>query len=258
MTNYTPSSIEYYENFRPSYPKEIFESILHDLPNSHRQQAVDLGSGTGQSLASLIPHFEKIIGVDAEINMIKFAREKFKDFPNVTFYNFLAEDFVSSLKPASIDLITAARSLHWMDLNKVLPKVYEVLKPNGVFASFGDALGGIWKRDFKPFQVIREVISTMPMSDPFVPIKGNTTSLEEILSALKKLPFQEVKQFSFEKDHVWTAKQLIGLFFSTSGLLDWLGKKSDVFEKLALKELEKLNPDDFKDQISFGLAVCIK
>lgn len=122
---------EEFERYRPEYPRELFERILAVVPENHRERAMDLGAGTGKATRALLPHFREVIAVEPDPGMAAKLKE---DLPAVTVHNITAEDF--SQPPSTVDLVTIANALHWMDAPRVFSNVHSWLRPHTIFAVF--------------------------------------------------------------------------------------------------------------------------
>lgn len=118
-----------YVAYRPDYPLELFERILSVIPPQRRQRAMDLGAGTGNSIRPLVPHFAEIIAVEPDSLMA----EKLRTIdPKVILRIVAAEE--CEQEPASIDLLTIAAALYWMDVRRVMANVSGWLRPGGILA----------------------------------------------------------------------------------------------------------------------------
>jgi len=135
-----------YESFRPDYPPELFAKILDAVPSSRRNRAMDLGAGTGKVTRVLAEHFAEVIAVEPDPLMSAKLREA---VPRAIVRNAEAESFVQP--PSSVDLITIASALHWMDAGRVIANAESCLRPEGILA----VCGGRFPRTPPP---IREVI----------------------------------------------------------------------------------------------------
>lgn len=122
---------EEFERYRPDYPPELFEHILAVVPSNHRERAMDLGAGTGKATRALLPHFREVIAVEPDPGMAAKLKE---DIPAVIVRNVTSED--SSQPPSTVDLVTIANALHWMDAPRVFANVHSWLRPRAIFAVF--------------------------------------------------------------------------------------------------------------------------
>ncbi|CAF1303714.1 unnamed protein product [Adineta steineri] len=92
--------------------------------------ALDIGCGNGQAAVDLSSFCERVIGIDVNADQIANAMPKH----NVEYRCCPGED-LSFLQSNSIDLITIAKTLHWLDLDKCFKEIKRVLKPHtGVLA----------------------------------------------------------------------------------------------------------------------------
>ena len=136
----------FYAEYRPVYPDTLYEKIFEycsvgTYDKSPSDVAVDIGCGPGQSTWPLCRYFRQVIGSDISEYQITCAKSKTagadgKAYGNITFRVGPGED-LSFLEDSSVDLITVAQALHWLDRDAFYTQVKRVLKPNGVFAAYG-------------------------------------------------------------------------------------------------------------------------
>ena len=104
---------------------------------------VDLACGSGPLtvlLASRVGNSGRVIGVDLNSNELCSAQVKFSSAPNVQFLNESVQQL--SLPSSSVDVVLC--HMAFMLFNPVKPVVREIsriLKPGGMFAALGPALG---------------------------------------------------------------------------------------------------------------------
>ena len=120
-----------YDAYRPGYPRAIYDKIFSVLA-SPRRIAVDLGSGTGKFAHGLLGEFDQVIAIEPDEQMAARLRE---NEPRVTVRSEIAE--TAHFDASSIDLVTTAHALHWMEPAIVLARVTEWLRPAGIFAVCG-------------------------------------------------------------------------------------------------------------------------
>ncbi|CAF1394191.1 unnamed protein product [Adineta ricciae] len=131
-----------YRQHRPGYPKQLFEYIINYYFDGKRTNeqiplALDVGCGNGQATIELSTFCDRVIGIDVSANQI--ARAIPKD--NIEYRCQKGED-LNFFPLDSVDLITIATALHWLDIEPFVEQVQRVLKPNtGVFAVWTYALG---------------------------------------------------------------------------------------------------------------------
>ena len=97
--------------------------------------SLEIDGWTADSFRSRI--CEKVMGLDVSTNQLAHAITK----PNIEYRCHTAED-LSFLPSNSVDLITTATTLHWLDIEVFLDEAKRVLKPHtGVLAVWTYALG---------------------------------------------------------------------------------------------------------------------
>jgi trans-aconitate methyltransferase len=128
-------AVSAYVAYRPEFPAELFERILDAVPAERRRCAMDLGAGTGNSTRPLLPHFAEVIAVEPDPLLAEeFRASGLRAELRVA----TAENVVQD--PASVDLITIAAALYWMDVSCVMANILRWLRPGGVLAVWA---GGI-------------------------------------------------------------------------------------------------------------------
>jgi len=90
----------------------------------------DLGCGTGQLAATLAPFVHKVIGVDESAAMLKSARQRTRELPNVELRSGTLE--APPLAPGELDVALLLLVLHHApDPARVLSAAHRALKPDG-------------------------------------------------------------------------------------------------------------------------------
>lgn len=252
---------EIYASYRPPYPQELFDLILSKLDS--RNGYIDLGCGTGELLFHLSERFKQSFGIDPDEDMLKVASSKLEKLghTNIQLIKQTAEEYLAHLPQAIfLDLVTAGRSFHWMDQEFVANKVYSYLNDRGIFILLRESDGGIWKRKAPWAQVIHNIIiEKFPDKKPFVPIKGQSNSLEIMKINLKKIPFKSIKDYTIETQQQWNIQMIINLFYSGAGFLEWLGNDKEKFETEADRALLELDRSGkFISSVTFGIICCRK
>ncbi len=114
-----------YERSRPSYPQEAVKWMV---PQRART-VLDLGAGTGKFTRSLVARGLEVTAVEPD-DMMRAALAD--ALPSVRTLKGTAEAI--PLPDASVDVVTAAQSWHWVDQALALPEAARVLKPGGSLA----------------------------------------------------------------------------------------------------------------------------
>ena len=132
------ASADDYAAARPPYPAGLWQRLRTLGLLRPGAAALDLGAGSGQATGPLLGAGLRVTAVEPGPRLATLVRAV---HPAADVRVCRAEDI--ALAPSSFDLVVAATSIHWMDLDIVLPKIYTILIPSGRFAVwrnvFGDA-----------------------------------------------------------------------------------------------------------------------
>jgi SAM-dependent methyltransferase len=133
------ANAETYSRARPPYPAALWERI-GELGLLHPGgRALDLGAGTGQATGPLVAAGLQVTAVEPGPRL---AAELRAAHPTVEVLHTRAEDLDAlGLEAGSFDLVVAATSIHWINLDVVLPTVRRLLRPGGTFAVWRNVFG---------------------------------------------------------------------------------------------------------------------
>jgi SAM-dependent methyltransferase len=138
--------------FRPPYPAEVHE-VLRELMRAHPRVILDAGCGTGKITLELIHEIDRADAVDPSSAMLRVARSlPGADNPKIRWIHSSIED--APLEPP-YGLIVAASSIHWMDLERTLPRFANALADGAMLAVLdGDApVDAPWEREETTFMI---------------------------------------------------------------------------------------------------------
>lgn len=124
-----------YAKARPHYPPELFE-YLAGLCGT-RKLAWDVGTGNGQAAVALAAHFDRVIATDASAEQLRHAAPH----PRVSYHVATAEDpslvaANGNVLPASVDLVTIAQAIHWLNFDAFYANVRRAVRPGGIIAAW--------------------------------------------------------------------------------------------------------------------------
>ncbi|KAJ9480350.1 Trans-aconitate 3-methyltransferase [Pseudozyma hubeiensis] len=152
-----------YLAFRPSYPKWVHEKILtyhfgtpslRSLSNNRQSSlALDLGCGPGISTLSLLPHFDRVVGIDPSSKMVSAAitpttpnlpshllpspSDGSKSSLGQLEYRQGYSEQLDFLPDSSVDLVTSGQAAHWFDYPAFWKTLTRVVKPGGSVCLYG-------------------------------------------------------------------------------------------------------------------------
>ena len=142
-----------YALYRPTYPKEMLEKVISiatkDLNKPENQlKLADIACGTGQVVLPLAKRLGKVYGIDGSPGQIEEARKRAETQGITKGIKFqVGEADKTGLGSESVDIVTIAQALHWLNLDNFFGHVREILKPNGVFAVLGYSMCQIQPED---------------------------------------------------------------------------------------------------------------
>jgi len=121
-------SAESYARYRPGYPPALFDWLASLC--ERRSLAWDCATGSGQAAIGLAAHFARVIATDASGRQLEQAT------PHERVTYRLAPAEASGLEGSSVDLVTVAQALHWLDLPRFYAEVRRVAAPGAVLAAW--------------------------------------------------------------------------------------------------------------------------
>jgi SAM-dependent methyltransferase len=138
--------------FRPDYSSEIY-NVLASLLRGQPRSLLDAGCGPGKIVRGLLDQFDRADAVDPSEAMLRIARSfpEGRD-PRIRWVCARIED--AELIPP-YGLIVAGASIHWMDVDRVLPRFSQAQAPGAFLAVLdGDApIDPPWEREATRFML---------------------------------------------------------------------------------------------------------
>ncbi len=183
-----------YASRRPRYPDQLFAYLSTLCPQ--REVAWDCAAGSGQASIPLARCFQRVIATDPSRPMLAQAP------PHLAVHYIAATAQDGVLRQASVNLVTVAQALHWLEVGPFYREVDRVLVPGGVLAvwSYGnqtvdnpsidqvlaafyrETLGPFWARERRHVESgYRSLPFPYPELDPPAFAMEQRWSLEELL-----------------------------------------------------------------------------
>jgi hypothetical protein len=171
-------------------------ALLAGLTPAHRV-ALDCGTGNGQAALGLVNHFERVIAIDPSADQLNRATPH----PKIDYRESRAESL--SLPDASVDLVTAAQSLHWFDTAAFFCQARKVLNDRGVIAVWGY---GDPRLDTKALDETLRGFNHGMLEPCWYPER------KLLLDGYQTIPFpfDEITLLPMELEMRWTLAELIG------------------------------------------------
>ena len=124
-----------YEDIRPGYPEELIRDVVDISGINNHSRILEVGCGTGKATRPFAERGYELVCLDIGADLIAVAKEKLREFPNVSF----VEQAFEAWKPeGKFDLIISATAFHWIDPKVRYLKASEVLGSNGFLAVFSN------------------------------------------------------------------------------------------------------------------------
>lgn len=234
------SQAENYAKYRPQYPDTLFAYLASQVPR--RERAWDCATGTGQAALALAPFFERIIATDrSEKQIINAARH-----PQITYVLEAVEH--TSIESASIDLVTVAQALHWLELDQFYREVRRVLRPGGVIA--------VWTFSFRSVRLpdsLNKLIKDFYLTvlKPYWP-----RHFQE--ERERPFPFQELSMPPFEMEATWDLEELTSFINTLSSVRRYRAETGKDPVQFIVKDMEeKWGPATRKEKITWPLNMRV-
>jgi SAM-dependent methyltransferase len=243
FSDHFSSVAEAYAAARPTYPPALFDHLAGLAPS--RTHAWDCAAGNGQATLALAERFARVTATDASVAQLAQAPRR----PGITYRAGLAQE--SGLPDASVDLVTVAQALHWIDLPKFYEEVSRVLVTGGILAVwcyglqqldetaldeqlarfYGSVVGPYWAPE-------RRLVETGYRTVPF--------------------PFEELEAPAFEMVHEWRLSELLAYLRTWSATSAFVKARGfDPVTPLA-EELERAwGPADRRRRVRWPLSLRI-
>ncbi len=151
-------------------------------------EVLEFGCGTGSTAIAHAPYVKHIRAIDISAKMLEIARGKADaaNVENITFERSTIDEF--SAAEQSLDAVLGLSILHLLaNKEEVIAKVYEMLKPGGVFISSTACMGDTMLRFLAFIVPIGKLLGLLPLVKAFT-----RKELEHSLT-----------DAGFEIDHQW-------------------------------------------------------
>jgi SAM-dependent methyltransferase len=202
-----------YERYRPDYPDDLVDAVLA-YAGRPLGAALEIGAGTGKATRVFASRGIAVTATDPDPAMLRELR---KHVPQAVVTEQRA--FEDLPLQAAYDLVFAAASLHWTEPEHRWARVASMLRPNGVFASFG---GPAQLADDDLEAAVREARSAIvPVDD--VPSPDGTPASSALQWPGTELArsdlLGDVQQLSMDRRLVWSSSDYLGYLSTVSAYL---------------------------------------
>ncbi|MFB7026574.1 MULTISPECIES: class I SAM-dependent methyltransferase [unclassified Streptomyces] len=253
-----------YSRHRPGLPDEAAHLLAGTLRGIRRPALLDLGTGTGQVPAALLPVLPRLARldlVDADRGMLHQADIALRPLLTgraAAFHPVRAEEFTAPEECYRADLVTCARAFHWMDRPAVLAMADRVTTPGATLAIMGE--GSLWTHQAPWTVALRELIQSHLGAERRAGSTGTYRNPDRRYEDdLAESPFSEVEEHRFPLRRTWTPDEVIGYLRSTSfARPDLFGDRHPRFEieARALLEQHAAKEDGLVEETVFDVLLA--
>jgi ubiquinone/menaquinone biosynthesis C-methylase UbiE len=160
-------------------------------------EVLEIGCGTGSTAITHAPYVKHIQAIDISSKMVAIAKGKAEaaNVANVSFRQSTIDEL--SMPDRTVDAVLGLSILHLLEnKEEAIAKVYEMLKPGGVFVTSTACLGDTMLRFLKFIAPIGRFLGFMPLVKVF-----SAKELEHRLTGA-----------GFEIDYIWRPDKSIAVF----------------------------------------------
>ena len=202
---------EEYDSARPPYPQALWDRLrMLGLLESGRT-ALDLGAGSGQATGPLLAAGMRVTAIEPGRRLATLLEAA---HPAARVIASRAEGV--ELPAGRFDLAVAATSVHWLDLDIILPKISTTLAPNGRFAVWRNVFGDA-DAPQTPFRSrVAEIVAARHAPERPGPPAEDLAAMTEALTAWGLFAVEDVSTYRWTVDLDAAA---IGRLFRTFS--DW-------------------------------------
>lgn len=232
---------ESYAAFRPTYPPELFDYVASIAPR--RDRAWDCGCGSGQATLPLAERFERVIATDVSARQIAQA----PSHPGIEWHVAPAEHV--PIADGSIDLVTIAQALHWLDFDRFYAECRRVASPGAAIAAWtygSPSMEGAVGRALSEF-----MYGDAALGPYWPPERDHVTHEYRTIP----FPFERIDAPRMELVHHWTPAQVAGYLRSMSATARYVQANGRTPVPDFENELAALWPDGAPRRIAWPLVI---
>jgi len=199
------AAVDYDQN-RPVYHKDLYTDLFQYKPIDARSTVLEIGIGTGKASRPILDAGCRLTGLEPGENLAAIAKNNLRNYQNFFLSNQTLQDYECGAE--TFDLIYAATAFHWIPEEYGYPRVYDLLKPGGVFARFSYHAGPDKERKALTSEIRDVYYQYMQPDEP----KEFTEENAENLAALAvKYGFIDTKYHLYHSTKDFTADDYMGL-----------------------------------------------
>jgi SAM-dependent methyltransferase len=261
-------AVSYYTQYRPNYPRELFDLVVRTFNLNGSGRLLDLGCGPGNVALGLHSHFQEVVAVDLNPEMLAEGKRLAAEAgaTNISWLELPAEEIGPEL--GTFRLVTMGRSFHWMQRDLVLQKAYEILEPGislressepGGIAILG---GGLGRREReRPWWdwIVEGLVRRWRVRERTVSHNADNPQ-EDHAQVVQRSVFVGLQQGTLRTREQLNVTKIIGEAYSKSGSKpEMFGENRQAFENDVRSVLGMLEPSErFEREREFDYLFAFK
>jgi phospholipid N-methyltransferase len=199
---------EEFDKWRPRYCDELFSDLIKHSKLNPNKAAIEIGPGTGQATEPILKTGCSYLAIELGENFTEFMNNKYKLYDNFRIVN--ADFELYDFEKDSFDLVYSAAAFQWIKEDIGYPKVFNMLKSGGVFATFGVASGSrIPALNDKIQEVYAEHFKTEFDYENYIKTRNSTSEELSRIDKLKKYGFIDAEQCHYSNTREFNCEDYI-------------------------------------------------
>ena len=202
-----------YERFRPGYPDEVLDRIVA-FAGTPIVTALEIGAGTGKATRLVADRGIAVTATEPDPAMLDELR---RHVPSTV--TTVQATFEALPQERSYDLVLAAASLHWTAQEGRWDRAAALLRPGGVFASFG----GPFRLADPEVEAAARAARSGILQDDDIPVPDGTADSAPLqwpgTELIAEASFTDVQQSVVERRSTIPAEDWVGHLATISAYL---------------------------------------
>lgn len=223
-----------YDRMRPTYVEELYDDIWSYGCFKDGISAVEVGIGTGQATVPVLNRGVHVTAVELGDDLAAFCASKFADRAQFSVVNMPFQDF--SVPENSVDLIYSASAFHWIPEEIGYSKVFDMLRPGGVFARFANH--PYKDKGNEPLHEAMQVHYAKYMPRSKFHAEFSEEDAKKRAEIAEKYGFEDIQYKLYKRTRSFTAQQYVQLLGTYSDHIA-LGEKREEFFALIQAEIDR-------------------
>jgi SAM-dependent methyltransferase len=201
-----------YDQVRPSYPADLFDSVFQMLPS--QPGIIEVGPGTGQATKDLLARGASVLAI--EIGQATAAKLR-SNLPSDRLRVGVGDFEVMEITAGEADAVFSATAYHWISLKAQTDRPAAILRPRGLVAIV-DLIQVDSPEDAGFFAAAQPIYERHGQghAGPPAPTRGSVDpKIRAVLDADRRFDCVDVRQYDW--DQTYSASDYRNLMLSYSG-----------------------------------------